>query len=67
VGGHFGPALDQAGQRYDRDFLVTTILRGRGNMPAHAGTIPPDDLEALIAFFEMLGRQGAAAGGGGFR
>jgi ubiquinol-cytochrome c reductase cytochrome b subunit len=67
VGGHFGPALDQAGQRYDRDFLVTTILRGRGNMPAYAGTIPPEDLDALLAFLETLGRQGPAPGGGAFR
>lgn len=54
AGGHTGPALTSVGRRLDRDELVITILRGRGNMPAFAGTIPPDDIEALVAFLQAL-------------
>ncbi|MCX6022668.1 MAG: cytochrome b N-terminal domain-containing protein, partial [Chloroflexi bacterium] len=53
-GGVYGPALTTVGGRFSREQLVTTILHGRGNMPGYAGTISPDDLDALVAFLTTL-------------
>jgi ubiquinol-cytochrome c reductase cytochrome b subunit len=54
LGGPVGPSLSNVGGAHERDYLVTTILRGRGNMPAYAGTISREDLDVLVAFLETL-------------
>ena len=55
-GGQTGPALTYVGER-ERDYLVTTILRGRGNMPSYAPTMPPEHLANIVAFLETLRRE----------
>ena len=59
-GGERGPALTYVGSDRSRDYLVITILRGRGNMPAFANTIPPQDLDAIVAFLQTLKRPAPA-------
>lgn len=53
-GGNRGPALDHVGSRLDHDQLVIQILRGRGNMPAYADIVKPEQTEALVAFLSAL-------------
>lgn len=53
-GGQAGPSLSGIGSRHDRDYFVTTILRGRGNMPSYAGTIQRQDLEDVVSFLQSL-------------
>jgi ubiquinol-cytochrome c reductase cytochrome b subunit len=56
IGGRSGPDLMNVGDRYDSGTLVQTILRGRGNMPAFAGSIPSEELSDLVSFLEALRR-----------
>src|SRR5581483_3279561 len=54
VGGQNGPSLTNVGARLDQSEIVTTILTGRGNMPAFGRTISPDQLDQLVAFLSTL-------------
>lgn len=53
-GGIVGPSMTNVGVRLEPDDLVVTILAGRGNMPGYGRTIPPDQLNDLIAFLTTL-------------
>ena len=53
-GGQAGPSLSNVGERHEPEYLVITILRGRGNMPGFARTMSSEDLAALVAFLETL-------------
>jgi ubiquinol-cytochrome c reductase cytochrome b subunit len=61
-GGQRGPALTYIGSDRSREYLVITILAGRGNMPAFGSAIPPTDLETLVDFLLTLRREAPAAG-----
>jgi ubiquinol-cytochrome c reductase cytochrome b subunit len=50
VGGQRGPDLTNVGQRYRRDQLTTIIMAGGGAMPAYAGNMTEEELNALLAF-----------------
>ncbi len=56
IGGQSGPDLTNVGGRYDDATLVQTILRGRGSMPAYAGTMPSEELSDLVSFLKTLRR-----------
>jgi ubiquinol-cytochrome c reductase cytochrome b subunit len=53
-GGRVGPDLSNVGSTGQPDYVVTTILRGRGNMPAFADTLSADELGALVDFLGTL-------------
>lgn len=57
-GGRRGPDLSEVGLRRSREFIILTTLGGRGNMPAYANNLTPDEMTALLAFLESRrGRQ----------
>jgi ubiquinol-cytochrome c reductase cytochrome b subunit len=55
-GGRVGPSLSNVGGSAQTEYIVTTILRGRGNMPAFADTLSADELSALTDFLGTLRR-----------
>ncbi|MDB6019103.1 MAG: Cytochrome b/b6 domain [Pedosphaera sp.] len=56
-GGHRGPDLTSIGAQRTKEQLVLTILGGRGNMPAYANNLTPEELNAITAFLESRGSQ----------
>lgn len=54
-GGQVGPSLSNVGVNRP-DYLVTTILLGRGNMPAYANSLEADELAAIVEFLGTLRR-----------
>jgi ubiquinol-cytochrome c reductase cytochrome b subunit len=61
-GGKRGPNLTYIGDLLTRDDITIRISNGGTNMPAFAGTLPPDDLERLVDF--LLSRKAARAAAG---
>jgi len=55
-GGHRGPELSQIGKLLTRDDLIIRINNGGDNMPAFAGSITSDELQAIVDFLETRGR-----------
>jgi ubiquinol-cytochrome c reductase cytochrome b subunit len=51
-GGRRGPDLSTIGSQRTKDQIVLTILGGRGNMPAYASNITPEEMAELTAFLE---------------
>jgi ubiquinol-cytochrome c reductase cytochrome b subunit len=50
VGGQRGPDLTNLPQQRNRDQTTLQIANGSFNMPGFRDNLPPDDLEALLAF-----------------
>ncbi|MDB6109573.1 MAG: Cytochrome b/b6 domain, partial [Pedosphaera sp.] len=51
-GGRRGPDLTSIGAQRTREQLILTILGGRGNMPAYANNLTPEEMNDLLAFLE---------------
>jgi ubiquinol-cytochrome c reductase cytochrome b subunit len=51
-GGRRGPNLSHIGALLTKDELVIRISNGGKNMPAFAGTLKPEELEALVVFLQ---------------
>jgi ubiquinol-cytochrome c reductase cytochrome b subunit len=51
-GGRRGPDLSLIGSRRTREYIVLTTLGGRGNMPAFANNLTPEEVNGLVAFLE---------------
>jgi ubiquinol-cytochrome c reductase cytochrome b subunit len=49
-GGRRGPNLSRIGDLLTVDEMVIRISNGGRNMPAFAGTLKPEELDALVAF-----------------
>jgi mono/diheme cytochrome c family protein len=49
--------LTSIGAQRAKEQLVLTILGGRGNMPAYANNLTPEELSAITAFLESRGSQ----------
>jgi ubiquinol-cytochrome c reductase cytochrome b subunit len=51
-GGQRGPDLTNVGDRLTTEQISIAILNGRPNMPAFAGTLKPEEVNALVAFLQ---------------
>jgi len=51
-GGRRGPNLSRIGNLLDKDQLVIRISNGGTNMPSFAGTLKPNELEAIVIFLQ---------------
>jgi ubiquinol-cytochrome c reductase cytochrome b subunit len=51
-GGRRGPNLSAIGSLLTKDDLVIRIMNGGRNMPAFASSLPPADLENIVAFLQ---------------
>ncbi|MDB6066381.1 MAG: Cytochrome b/b6 domain [Pedosphaera sp.] len=51
-GGRRGPNLTNIGAQRSREQLVLIILGGRGNMPAFANNLTPEEMNGIVAFLE---------------
>ena len=51
-GGRRGPNLSRIGDLLTKDELVIRISNGGTNMPSFAGTLKPEELEAIVAFLQ---------------
>ncbi|EEF59799.1 cytochrome b N-terminal domain-containing protein [Pedosphaera parvula] len=51
-GGRRGPDLTNIGSQRTKEQLILTILGGRGNMPAYASNITPEEMKELTTFLE---------------
>jgi mono/diheme cytochrome c family protein len=60
-GGARGPDLTHVADRLTQDYITISILNGRRNMPAFAGFLTPQELNALVAFLESGKTQSSAA------
>jgi ubiquinol-cytochrome c reductase cytochrome b subunit len=49
-GGRRGPDLTEEGARLTQQELVLRLLNGGDSMPPFAGTLSPEDLDALVVF-----------------
>ncbi len=56
-GGQRGPALDEVNQRLNPEMIYISILNGRRNMPAYAGELTPEQINALVAFLQSRPQQ----------
>ncbi len=50
-GGVYGPDLTDVSARMSDGQLVAIVTQGFGDMPAYRETLPPGELDALLAFF----------------
>lgn len=55
-GGRRGPDLTRVAERLSENDITIRILNGGVNMPAYGSVLPPDELEALVAFLQTRGR-----------
>lgn len=58
VGGLRGPDLTHIGDRLSQGQLITRLNAGGGGMPAFGNTVPPRDINAMVAYLETLRANG---------
>jgi ubiquinol-cytochrome c reductase cytochrome b subunit len=51
-GGRRGPALTVIGAQRTHEQLILVILGGRGNMPAYANNLTPEEMNDILAFMD---------------
>jgi ubiquinol-cytochrome c reductase cytochrome b subunit len=56
-GGHRGPDLTDVADRMTANEMTLRILNGRGNMPAFAAMLKPEEVEDLVAFLSTRKRR----------
>jgi ubiquinol-cytochrome c reductase cytochrome b subunit len=56
-GGRRGPDLTEVGDQLSKDRMILRIANGGVNMPAFAGNLKPEEMDALVAFLQSRKRE----------
>jgi ubiquinol-cytochrome c reductase cytochrome b subunit len=56
-GGRRGPDLTEIGDQLSKDRMILRVANGGVNMPAFAGNLKPEEMDALVAFLQSRKRE----------
>jgi ubiquinol-cytochrome c reductase cytochrome b subunit len=56
-GGRRGPDLTEVGDQLSKDRMILRIANGGVNMPAFAGNLKPEEMDALVTFLQSRKRE----------